>query len=314
MAQYTVLNKHELASIFEAYSSDPIISSTILSGGSENSNYQIVTKSGKYVVSICEQKTKQAANDLTNLLMYLEKHGFQTSTIIPTKKDEMISLWKTKPIMIKKFIEGKIVENMSNHLLELLGKEMGKLHLIEAPKFLPKTLNYGKEQFNKVQQYAANSSFEAWLNKQLEKVLPYLTEALPKALVHSDIFCDNVIVSEDEQSVQIMDFEEAANYYRIFDLGIAIIGTCAEEETINLNKASHLLQGYQQFIQLLNVEKEALRAFTIYAGTCMTFWRHQQFNYVKPDPNFANHYLGLKVLVDDLEQYDNETFLKIVCP
>lgn len=312
MAQYTILTKQEVTSIFEAYSSDSIISATILSGGSENTNYLVVTQNGKYVVSICEQKTKQAANNLAQLLIHLEEKGFQTSKIILTKNEEVISIWKGKPIMIKKFIDGKIVENMSSQLLELLGKELGKLHKIEVPEFLPNTLNYGKEQFIKVNQYAANSAFEAWLNQQLEKVSPHLTGDLPKALIHSDIFCDNVIVSEDEQSISIMDFEEAADYYRIFDIGMAIIGTCADGETINLNKACYLLKGYQPHIQLLDIEKEALQAFTIYAGTCMTFWRHQHFNFVKPDPKLANHYLGLKVLVDDVAQYDTSKFLEIL--
>jgi len=269
MAQYTILSMPELANIFKAFLDEKLLSTSILSGGSENTNYLIVTANNKYVISICEQKT-----------------------------------------VLKKFIEGKIVEDMPSHILELLGHEMGKLHKIEVLQFLPETLNYGKEQFNKVQQYAANSSFEDWLNRQLENVSPFFTNDLPKSLIHSDIFCDNVIVSEDEQSVKIMDFEEAANYYRIFDIGMAIIGTCADCETVNLNKASHLLKGYQQQIQLLDIEKDALQAFTIYAGTCMTFWRHQQFNYVKPDPKLTDHYLGLKVLVDDLEKYQAKTFFE----
>jgi len=312
MAQYTILTAPELAVIFKEFSPKKVLLIKVLSGGSENTNYLIVTTNNQYVLSICEQKTAQEAIDLARLLAHLDKYGFQTSKIVLTKNNEFIYTWKDKPIMVKKYIKGKIIKNLSNDVLELLGNEMGKLHTIQIPEFLPNKLNYGKEQFSKVQQYAANSSFEIWLNKQSEKISPHFKNDLPKALIHSDIFCDNVIVSEDEQSVCIMDFEEAANYIRIFDIGMAIIGTCADNETINLNKAQHLLKGYQQQITLLDNEKEALQAFTIYAGTCMTFWRHRQFNYIKPNPKLVNHYLGLKVLVDDLEQYDHTTFLSLL--
>ena len=62
---------------------------------------------------------------------------------------------------------------------------------------------------------------------------PFLDKELPRALSHTDVFCDNVIVADDETAVVIMDFEEATLCERIFDLGMAIIGLCAEDKSIN---------------------------------------------------------------------------------
>jgi len=312
VAQFTSLDRQELEAILTDYPMNRISSFRVLSGGSENTNYLIHTEKNKFVLSICEQKSEENAIVLAHLLEHLEEHHFETSRIIRNIKGEVVTLWKGKPILIKGFIEGKILSSLPDPLAERLGREMGKLHKIAAPDYLPKLLGYGKEQFVNVEKYAANSSFDLWLKEKLEYVSPYISSDLPKALIHSDVFCDNVIVSEDESMAMIMDFEDSAYYYRIFDIGMMIIGICGEGKTVNLEKARCLLQGYNQEIQLLDIELKALQAFTVYAGAAMTFWRHINFNYTLPDSKLSNHYLGLKVLTDYVEEQAAESFIKLL--
>ena len=271
----------------------------------------ISTENGKYVLSICEQKTVEKAKELTHLLEHLRKNNFNTSKVIYTKANESVIVWKEKPIMIKEFIEGGIQKDLPPHLLRLIGGELAKIHQIEAPSYLPNQIAYGKEQFKKVGEYAANSSFHIWLNEVEEYLKPFFNLDLPKSFIHSDLFWNNAIVNEDGNMLTVLDFEEAAYYFRIFDIGMAIIGICGEEETINFKKVSYLLEGYQKEMQLLDMEKKALKAFTIYAGASMTFWRYQNFNYVKPDPKMADHYLGLKVLTDYIWRQADDCFTSL---
>jgi homoserine kinase type II len=312
MAQYTSLSRHEIETISANFSINNIYSFKVLSGGSENTNYYINAKNGNYVLTICELKSEKKTRELAQLLEYLEKNHFETSKIIRNTNNELVSLWKGKPVMVKKFVEGKVLKLLPHHLIELLGSELGKLHKIKAPEYLPKQANYGKEQFVDVKKYAANSLFDIWLKEKLEYVMPHLALNLPKALIHGDVFSDNVIISEDEDSVVIMDFEESVNYYRIFDIGMMIIGICGEGETVNFEKVSYILKGYQQEIQLLDIELNALQAFTVYAGAAMTFWRHLYFNFTKPDSKMSNHYLSLKTLTDYVEQQPADCFIKLL--
>lgn len=312
MAQYTSLTRHEIEAILSNFAIDKINSFHVLPGGSENTNYSISTEKGKYVLTISELKSVKKAKELAHLLEHLEKHHFQTSKIIHNKNNESVTLWKGRPLMIKKFIDGKTLEDLPVHLIELVGRELGKLHKIEAPEYLPKQVNYGKEQFVNVKKYAANSFFDIWLKEKLKYVSPYFSSDLPKAFVHTDVFCDNVIISENESSVVIMDFEDAVYYYRIFDIGMMIIGICGEGKTVNLEKVRYILKGYIQEIQLLEIELNALQAFTVYAGAAMTFWRHMNFNYTKPDSKLSNHYLALKVLTDSVEKQPTDCFIKLV--
>jgi len=308
MAYYTSLKKKEIEIITDNFDFKEINSFKNLEGGLENTNYLINSDEARYVLTVCEQKTFKKAKELAFLLEYLDKNKFKTSKIIKTKNNESVILFNEKIIMIKEYIEGKNEKDFSANILKLIGEQLGKLHKIEAPDYLPKQINYGKEQFVKIKKYANNSEFHIWLNSKLEYLRPYFSLNLPKSLIHSDVFHDNVIISNDNRSVTIMDFEESAYYYRIYDIGMTIIGVCRERKTINLNKVKNLLIGYNNQIKLLDNEFDSLKAFTVYAGTSMTFWRHYNFNYTKPNPQLSNHYLELKDLTDYIEKLSEEIF------
>ena len=301
MAQYTTLTKNDIDIIAAEFPISTIESFSILSGGSENTNYVLNTLKDTYVLTICEQKTNQKATELALLLEHLEESNFESSKIIRNNNNESIGFWNGKPFMLKQFLDGTVYESMPLLLLELAGIQLGKLHNVKAPKYLSKQANFGKEQFINIKKYAANSEFETWLNKKMETISPYFDLDLPKTLIHSDLFSNNVVISKDEKSATIMDFEEAVYYYRVFDIGMAIIGACRNENNIDFNKVENLLKGYIKEISLTELEISSLQIFTIYAGTAMTFWRHLNFNYTEPTPALFNHYLGLKVITDALE-------------
>ena len=311
MENYTRLNKNEIETILALFSMHKFSSCKLLDGGSENTNYLIELAGESYVLCVLEQKTEKKAVELAHLLKHLDKNDFKTSKIIDSVDGHSVINWKEKPVLLKTFISGGTRKNLTPLLLKNIGKELAKLHLIEAPDYLPTHLNYGKEQFQNVSAYAPNSDFEKWLNHVLDYISPFLKLDLPKALIHSDLFWDNVLISKNEMSTTIIDFEESVYYYRIFDIGMAIIGTCGENETINLDKAKHFLEGYLTIIQLSTEEIGALKSFTIYAGASMTFWRHQNYNFVRPDLKMANHYKGLKKLVDFMINQADDCFINM---
>jgi len=71
-------------------------------------------------------------------------------------------------------------------------------------------------------------------------------------------------------------------------------------------------KGYQKETKLLDREIKALKTFTIYAGASMTFWRHQNFIYLKPDPAKFDRYLGLKILTDFIVAQDDDCFSRLL--
>lgn len=308
MSEYSTLSAKDITSIIGDYDIGHLISYEILSGGFQNTNYELLTSSGKFVLTICEEKSVQDTTNLACLLEHLALNNFITSTNIRNNQHRPVGFWKGKPLMLKTYLEGHIIEDLPGHLIEHVGTELGKLHCIEPPDYLPGVLVYGREKFDEVTTYAPNSPYYSWL-KEIDTYLEYhIPPDLPKALIHSDVFCSNIIVSEDKDSVIIMDFEEAAYYYRVFDIGMTIVGLCRNKQGIDLVKAKAFLKGYSKEVHLLEIEKKALQSFTVYAAAAMSFWRHKHFNFSYPDPAYKDHYLELKHIADHVRSLPASVF------
>lgn len=311
MAQYTFLTKADIQSILTPYGIKNVLSYKVLSGGWVNTNYKVKTQTQDFVLTVSEQKSLQKAELLASFLVYLEHNNFSTSKIVKSLKGTLTTVWNQKPILLKEFIAGDVIEDLSENLLTYLGGELAKLHGIEPPDYLPKRVSYGMEHFDEIKVYAPDSPFYIWLKALRKLIEGLISSGLPKTLVHGDIFFNNVIVSKDRKRATIMDFEDACHYYRVFDIGMMLIGTCSEGETLSLHKAGHILKGYQQKIELLDSEIAALQGFTAYGAGATAFWRHQNFNYVHADASMKDHYLALKNLADNVLNIHSDQFRTI---
>lgn len=312
MSLYTHLSIQDIENILSTfYTIQNVQEVILLKGGSENTNYLVKTATSSFVLTLCEQKTIAEAERLASLLQYLNDNDFNTSEVIHTSKGNLITAFKNKPIILKTFIEGIITEDLSNDQLEKLGENLAHLHQIKAPDYITDTLNFGVKYFDKVKVYAAGSGFDTWLTQIKLDVYKNFSDELPKTLIHSDIFSSNIIVNPETNTATIMDFEEACFYYRIFDIGMMIVGTCSTSNEISLSKAANILKGYQKITPLLAIEKEALQMSIVYAAAATSYWRHQNFNYVKPNPKRKDDYLEMQTLADFARAIPKDVFKNI---
>jgi len=300
MAVYTELTPTDLKKVTTTFNLPEISSVRNFPGGQENSNYHLIAGGEAFVLTLCENKTIAEAQTLVDTLRHLERHGFHTTRIIPTRDGAMQAEIYGKPLLLKSYLAGSVVDPLPLKTMEPLGRAMGRLHQVPVPGFLPNKLAYGRETFGPMpQNFGQGHPFLDWLKKTEAYLQQHLPEDLPRALIHADIFADNVVLSPEHGPV-IMDFEEATNYYRVFDLGMAIVGTCYPEGKLNKKAQVALLEGYQQVNPLTGAEIKAMRAATIYAAAGMASWRFWQFNVVQPEVGKREHYRALQKIADDL--------------
>lgn len=308
MEPYTKLTESAIRHIAEQYPLPFITDFKPLSGGLENSNYLLQTKTAQYVLTICERKTREESEALAKLLLHLEQHGFITTQIIPTKDGNSLGNFQKKPIFIKSFLEGEIRENLSDTLIFQLGKLIGQLHQVPPPPFMPTFFSYGQQFFPEITEEKIEHPFAKWLSQKHDYIKEHLHPELPKRLIHGDVFDNNVIISSKETPF-IIDFEEACHYYRIYDLGMAMVGLCKANGKIIPSKIQELLRGYQHIQNFTDLERLHLQAFAVYAATATAFWRFRQFNFVVPDPALKDHYLEMQGLADQLMMLDFEDLI-----
>jgi len=311
MSIYTELSKASVNQIIQHYAIGLLEEYSPLSGGAANTNYLLQTKTGTYVLTVCDHKSVEEVEMLANLLVYLDLKGFRTTKIIFGTTGQKVCLFDHKAILLKTFIHGETSRSLSSQVLFELGVTIGQLHQINAPEWLPNSFSYGQQCFYELTDSESDHPFIDWLRDKHRYIKKYLHPDLPRSLIHGDIFYSNVVITQNERPV-IIDFEEACFYFRVFDLGMVIIGLCSEKGKINFQKVKNILQGYQQEIQLTELEKRVLQPFIIYAATATAFWRYRQFNILYPSPHLKNSFEEMKGIADFVMQTNKEEILEVV--
>jgi len=310
MALYARLDKAAVEGLARRFGIDDITAFSVLDGGSENSNYCVETNSGKYVLTLCDQKSLKHATDLANLLVYLTDHGIRTSRVVVPPKEPIVILHDEKPVMLKHYVDGVIAANLTGNLLVQLGEEMARLHDISAPSFLPKSFPYGCSYFSEVTNTNLDHAYVDWLSERNSYLQKRIPQNLPTTLIHGDVFFDNIIV-KDDQLMAIVDFEEACHYYRSFDLGMVIVGACRNRHGISFQKARRFLRGYQNDMTLQSVERECLKTFAVYAAVATSFWRFRQYHLLRPEPLLYDKHVEMQTLADTISEYSDSSFTEL---
>jgi len=310
MALYARLDRAAVEGLVRRFGIDDITAFSVLDGGSENSNYCVETNSGKYVLTLCDQKSLKHATNLASLLVHLTDHGIRTSRVVVPPKEPVVILHDEKPVMLKHHVDGDIAANLTGDLLVQLGEEMARLHEISAPSYLPKSFPYGRSYFPEVIDSNLDHTYINWLSEKNSYLQKRIPQNLPMTLIHGDVFFDNLIVQGD-QLMAIIDFEEACHYYRSFDLGMAIVGTCRDSQGICFEKARRFIRGYQNNMTVQSVERECLQAFAVYAAVATSFWRFRHYHMRRPEPGLYNQHVEMQTLANTISEYPESSFIEL---
>ena len=313
MAIYARLDRNTIEALASQFGIEGVTAFSNLEGGLENTSYRIETKSEKYVLTLCDQKTFAQASNLVNLLVHLTKHDVCTSRVVVPPGDSNVVLYDEKPVMLKHYIEGNVTANLSGNILFQLGEEIAQLHKIPAPSYLPQSFPYGRNYFSDVTDSSLDHTYIEWLSEKNSYLENHIPANLPLALIHGDVFFDNVIVRED-QLIAIIDFEEACHYYRCFDLGMLIVGACSDREGVSFDKAACFISGYQKETTLQPIEKETLQIFTVYAAVATSFWRFRQYHLIRPNPQRYEKHVEMQKLADIISACPNSRFMELFAP
>ncbi len=240
MVLYARLDRSAVEGLARRFGISDITAFSVIDGGSENTSYFVETSSERYVLTIFNQQSLEEVTNLASLLVYLTDQGIRTSQVVAPPKEPIVVLYNEKPVMLKLYVDGDVTANLTGNLLIQLGEEMARLHEIPAPSYLPQSFPYGCSHFPEVTDSNLGHPYVDWLSEKSSYLQERIPQHLPMALIHGDVFFDNVIV-QDDQLMAIIDFAEACHYHRSFDLGMAIIGTCRDRKGISFEKAGRLI-------------------------------------------------------------------------
>ena len=309
MAKYSELEENEIQELAIKYDLD-LVDCEPIEEGAGNTSYLLRAKNSEYVLTIFEITISRVVN-LSKLLLVLEENEFPTSRLLHLADGGIVTINQGKPVLVKPYISGQVVKNLNGAMLMQVGAVMARLHEITVPRFLPDKHAYGLQTFPRIMDHNIDPEYETWLaNKYtfLEKNIP---SSLPRGLIHGDLFYDNVLFEEKEFKA-IIDFEEACQYYKVFDLGMGIVGLCMEDTRIGLDKAQALVHGYQQSRKLEEREKESLQIFVEYAAIATSSWRYWKYNINSPIAEKAKNHWQMVCIANEISAFSKEEFLEMV--
>ena len=311
MAHFTTLTNQEIEKILGLYELGPLLSCTPMDGGLANSSMKIETGSGSYVLSVCDEKEMHEIERLCTVLEYLEDHQFPTTRVIQTRTGESHFDYQGKPLYLKEFIAGEVVEHLQSQQLHEIGAALAMLHEIPPCSGLLKQFSYGIECFDELKGQESAENYYRWLSSCRKRVEEARTESLPKGFVHGDLFFDNMLFA-DGSLVALLDFEEACDYFMIFDLGMTAVGCCAPGGSFSPDMTAALVEGYQSRRRLEGSERRHLRLYVEYGAAATSFWRYRQYNIRNPDPQMKDHYLAMVEIAQQVNSIDNQEFIESV--
>ncbi len=306
MAIYTEINATQLQGITAPYCIE-VLDFNSIRGGNANTSYYLEAKNGEYILTIVEERTMAEMQNLVSLLHWLKLHNFSTSELVKTREGNEITLFERKPVLIKKWIPGNVVEELEPHMLYQIGTALAKLHQISSPSHLSRFQSYGIQSFPEIFDKGIDLKYETWLKDQAQRFDNLIPENLPKGLIHGDLFFDNVLFRNGKLEA-IIDFEEACHYFLVFDLGMAIVGLCRTNRIVDLQKGNAFLDGYKQIRSLEISEKESLQLFIEYAATATSNWRFCKYNILSPNPVSKHKHWEMVKVAEQIKSIPKDRF------
>jgi homoserine kinase type II len=306
MAKYTQMGADDIRFLAHKYGLE-VKDYSEIEGGAANSSFFLKANGNEYVLTIADDKPVEDVFNLASLLEHTADFGFPTSRLIRSEKGKKLTLFQEKAVMLKKYIPGTTIRHVPEEGLFSLGMILGHLHQIPVPDYIPQTHPYGASYFDNAYGLDFDAEFEDNLAQMEEQIKSEMPSRLPRGLIHADVFWDNVLFLNGDLQA-LIDFEDACNYFFVYDLASALFGTCIEAGKLNLDRASHIIKGYEQVRVMEENERRVLKLSTVYAGVAISYWRYLKYNVYNPSPGRKNLYKKTSAIAERINAIPSRKF------
>ena len=290
MAIYTKLSGNEIQKILGRYELN-VTSYEPIEQGAGNTNYLLNTNHGEYILTVFEIEPILVAH-MSKILLLLEKHEFPAPRLKRMANGEVLTKCHEKSVLVKPFITGYVEADIDDEKAKQVGTALGKLHEIPVPDYLPDKHSYVEITYPKFMEQEIDLNYKTWVEQRYRYIMEKIPSQLPVGLVHGDIFCDNVLF-EDGNFKAILDFEDARRIFKIYDLGMAVVGICTDETNIVIKKVRAFVEGYQEIRMLEEEEKDSLQLCIEWAAILTSIWRFWKYNIDMPDADKSEKYMQM---------------------
>lgn len=251
MGVFTKLAEQEIQAILEQYHISTYRDISVTEKGISNTNYIINGSSQSWILKISNDKTLEQLKSELEILAFLNDENFQLAPL-PLKCNEKYYFQSGQNFgVLYPFTIGEIPQ-ISKSLLEQMGKVLQKLHTIETSGTSLRSYSSIGHTERSVLDFIDSKACPDDFKKTFKASglhLPLPTEKL--CLVHGDFYYDNALVGDDGRILKMLDFEQAGIGNPLLDIGIALSGSCFQNDKFQSELVESFCVGYGQYFSHL---------------------------------------------------------------
>lgn len=277
MAVYTPVSAEEMAMLLARYDVGTLVSAKGIAEGVENSNFLIDTTAGRFILTLYEKRVD--ASDLPFFLQLLDHLADRALPVPRALRDRTGAQLQTvagRPACLIEFLPGVSVSKPTAAQAFSTGAALGKMHaaLKDFEPARPNSLGLLGWQ-----------SLAARCGDDLDRIAPGLRQrvgdelawldkhwpaSLPSAVIHADLFPDNVLMRADAVG-GIIDFYFACTEVRAWDVAVthAAWSFAADGAAYNGVVGDAIIDGYNEAFGMSDAERAAFPALA--RGACLRF-------------------------------------------
>lgn len=268
MSVFTAVSETELSRLL-AEAGLRLLGFRPASSGIENSNYLIDAcdlggARSDVVLTLFEQMPAAVLPWYADLLSAVAAAGLPVPCPITHPRGTLFNL-AGKPAMLVPRLPGRHIDQPEVGHCRQIGAALARLHQISVDRPTPQADE--REQLSGMLENLPDSHDRSIARAQL---LPWLSLAGERVLVHADLFRDNALFDRDRLS-GLLDFYHACHDLAVYDLAVAINDWCLDSAGQPLKALQDaLLEGYESKRSLSSWDKSCLPLALAIAA--MRFW------------------------------------------
>ncbi|MES1927113.1 homoserine kinase [Salinisphaera sp. T31B1] len=293
MSVYTRVDEQDLAALLADYSIGELEGHRAIAAGITNTNYFVDTSSGRWVLTLFEQMDTGSLPFFMQLMDHLAGHGVPGAHPVARNDGGFLSRVRDRPAALVYRLAGASVIAPSPRQCASLGGVVAEMHRavrsFDQRQANPRGLSWIADARSRLAE-----RLDADTLALLDDEIAYQTtqtrqvySVLPEAVVHADMFRDNVLFEDDRVS-GIIDFYYACHDYLLFDLAVICNDWAFDDEGIY--RASHwraFIDAYARRRALTFDEQAAWPAML--RAAALRFWVSRLVDYHFPMDGAVTH-------------------------
>ncbi len=289
MAVYTEVSDEALADFLSGYGLGTMVAFRGIAEGVENSNYQLRTTAGDFILTLYEKRVDPAELPwFLGLMEHLAGRGITCPLPVRGSDGAALRHLAGRPACITTFLPGVWPRRVRPYHCGPVGEALAALHLAGAD-YKPQRPNaLGPGGWGPLLERCLPRADEVQpglgvqLDAALERILAGWPVDLPRGHIHADLFPDNVFFLNEELS-GLIDFYFAATDILAYDIAVCLNAWCFEPDlAFNVTKARAMLRAYAARRPLSQAERAALPVLC--QGAAIRFLLTRLYDWVNTPP------------------------------